>query len=169
MEARPGEARIALCFAALKAGPPDFPQNLGFVLAMLLARQLSCRSLLVFSVDRSHASSSGVDHVNVAVETLREWRASTTQQESDLPYVLKQVKPRQELGLLVEIKSPSQPLQNTVSPPSPQPFPKVTPIPEPAQVHPKPTRKPPLAPSELTNVSSTFSAVAQSRLLDIAE
>ena len=40
-------------------------RNLGFVLAMLLARQLSYRSLLVFYVDRSHASSSG-KLINVA-------------------------------------------------------------------------------------------------------
>ena len=90
-------------------------------------------------------------------KTLRGWRASTTQQESDLRYVLKQVKPRQELGLLalaVEIKPPSQPLQNTVSPPSPQPFQKrshptqpLHSMVKPAQAHPKPTRKLPSAPS----------------------
>ena len=92
------------------------------------------------------------------VKTLRGWRASTTQQESDLRYVLKQVKPRQELGLLalaVEIKPPSQPLQNTVNPPSPQPFQKrshptqpLHSMVKPAQAHPKPTRKLPSAPSK---------------------
>ena len=52
-------------------------------------------------------------------KTLRGWRASTTQQESDLRCVLKQVKPRQELGLLalaVEIKPPPS-LFKTVQPP----------------------------------------------------
>ena len=49
MEARSGEARIA---CVLRPGVARLPRNLDFVLAML-------RSLLVFSVDRSHASSSG--------------------------------------------------------------------------------------------------------------
>ena len=56
-----------LVFCGPESGAARLPHNLGFVLAMLLARQLSCRSLLVFSVDRSHASSSGVDQRGVNV------------------------------------------------------------------------------------------------------
>ena len=55
----------------------------------------------------------------------------------------------------MEIKPPSQPLQNTVSPPSPQPFQKrshptqpLHSMVKPAQAHPKPTRKLPSAPSK---------------------
>ena len=87
------------------------------------------------------------------------------QQESDLRYVLKQVKPRQELGLLalaVEIKPPSQPLPNTVNPPSPQPFQKrshptqpLHSMVKPAQAHPKPTRKLPSSQPRQSMVKTT--------------
>ena len=59
VEVCPREARIALCFAALKAESPDFPGTWAFVLAIPLVCQLSCRSLSVFSVDRRRPSSSG--------------------------------------------------------------------------------------------------------------
>ena len=44
-----------LCFAGLKVGSPDSPLTLGFALAGPAELQV----LLVFSVDRSHASISG--------------------------------------------------------------------------------------------------------------
>ena len=98
-------------------------------------------------------------------KTLRGWRASITQQEGDLRYVLKQVKPRQELGLLalaVQIKPPSQPLQNTVKSPSPQPvkFPsqpsKHGQKSKPPQSHPtfKTRSNPPHPPAPLLNRSN---------------
>ena len=48
-----------LVFCGPESGVARLPRNLGFVLAILLVRQLSCRSLSVFSVDRRRPSSSG--------------------------------------------------------------------------------------------------------------